>query len=106
MTTIEIENRRRRRAVQPSARFPWIHDQRLAARLHLLLMRAAVDHDVVRGHRAPLHVTDVVNQENPPPADLEAVRRLEQLGAEAGLCAREQPLRIAVVPAEDPRQRY
>ncbi len=55
----------------------------VAARLHLCLMRAAVKYDVVMAERALVHVADVVHEQNLLTGDLEAVRRLVQLGADA-----------------------
>ena len=90
LARVEVEHRRRRRAVQPTAPLAGIHDQRFAARLHLLLMRVAVHHDLVREHRPLVDVADVVDEQHSPAADLEAVRRLEQLDAKRRLRARDQ----------------
>src|SRR6185312_5001445 len=79
--------------------------ERVAARFHLLLVRATVDNDGVRLDGALLYLTDVVNEEQPLPSNLEAVRRVEELGAERALRTRQQSLLVAVVVAVDPGER-
>src|ERR687894_936733 len=98
---LEVENRAGRRPVNPSARFARIDDQRLAPRPGFLLVRAAVDDQAVRLHRPGLYFADVVHEEHSLAADLEGVRRLEELDAQPGCRPAEQPLPVAVVASED-----
>src|SRR4051794_39764224 len=61
--------------------------------------------DRVRLDGALLHLADVVDEEEPLAADLEAVRRVEQLRAKGALRAREQALLVAIVVTVDPSER-
>src|SRR2546423_10707417 len=99
---IEIEDRGLGRAVNPAAGFARIDDQRITARLHLLLMCESVHDDAVSLDAARLHVTDIVNDQDPLASHLEAVRTLEQLRAESSGGTGAQSLLIAVVLAEHP----
>src|ERR1017187_5082932 len=105
MFCVQIEHRRRGRAVDPAARLARIDDQRIAARLHRLLVFAAVHDDVMRLDRTGRHVADVVHEENLVLADGQAVRRLEELVPHSLLRERLQSLGIAVVAAEHSGER-
>ena len=107
LARVQIEHRRRRRSVQPSARFAGIHDQRLAARLHLLLVRAA------RGSRSRATTTDRLLTS--PMSCTSRIRRppISKLCGDSNssapnpACARDsEPLVVAVVPAEHAGQRH
>src|SRR5437867_2742889 len=103
---VEIEDRCSRRAVQPAARFAWVHNDGIILRLECLLVGKAMHDNTVRFHRALLHVGDVVNEENLVSRDVETVRRLEDLEPEPGARAREQSLRVPVVFSEDAGERH
>jgi hypothetical protein len=64
-----------------------------------------VHHQPVGLQRPRLELSDVVYQENLSPTDLERVRRLEQLDANPSRRGSEQPLSIAIVPAENAADR-
>src|SRR5438874_10806725 len=81
LSGIEVENRRAGRPVQPAACLAGIHYQRIALRLHGLLMRKPVHDEAVRLHGAFLDFADVMHEQNAMTRHLEAVRRLEDLQA-------------------------
>src|SRR6185437_1504854 len=78
---VEIDERSGARAVQPAASLARVQDQRIAPALHLDLMRAAMEYEVVLVQRPLMHLADVVDDEYLLAGHLEAVRRLVQLGA-------------------------
>src|SRR5258705_11432267 len=61
---VEVEKRAPRRSIQPAAGLAWIDLQRVAQRLHALLMREPVDDDAVGLYRALVHVGDVVHEQD------------------------------------------
>src|SRR5258708_5042896 len=76
---LEVQDRGRRRSVDPSARLSGIDDQRVAARLHALLVLEPVHHEVVALDGPRGNVSDVVDDQDLGLANGEAVRGLEQL---------------------------
>src|SRR5678809_530708 len=97
---VEVDDRRRRRSVEPAAPLPRVDDERLALTHLLVTVRAPMHDELVRLDRPVVHVADVVHDEDPLAAELEAVRGLEQLELERLLGLRPQALRIPVVLAE------
>ena len=106
MARVHLEYRRRRGSVQPTTPLAGIHDERVPACLHLLLMRVAVHDDVMRKNRTLVHISDIVYEQHSRAADVEAVRRLEELHAKGRLGSRDQSFSIAIVLPEDAGQRH
>src|SRR2546423_11462127 len=64
-------------------------------------MRRSVNHEIVRFNRSRVYLSDLVNQQDAFPSDLEAVRRLVDLRSHPSRGVRAQGFPIAIVATEN-----